>query len=55
MDEAKKHLDAACRFYCEWYDTGKPDISGSAVAYELATWCREALKAMEESDVKSTP
>lgn len=47
VDKAKQHLQAACQFYCNWYDSGSSCDSGG-VAYELVTWIREALSELEE-------
>lgn len=48
---AKKELEWACQFYCDWY-AGKienlPASEASFVAYELKTACAIALKALGE-------
>jgi len=55
MDKAERILREACKFYCDWYDRGEPPgdrfVGASLVAYELVSFCREALAEIEKEKV----
>ncbi len=52
--EANRLLNAACSFYCRWYGTGDMVCSPSNAAYELVTWCRQAIAALAGERVGGT-
>ena len=45
--EAGDVLERGCKLYCDWYDTGEPDLDGSAIAYELVSCMRKALTQLK--------
>jgi hypothetical protein len=43
IDANDSKLEQGCALYCSWYETGKPSMNGSGMAYELVSCMRTAL------------
>jgi hypothetical protein len=49
--KCNEQLSAACKLYCQWYNTGHPAISGSNMAYELVSYVRQALAELNKKEI----
>ena len=47
LNEAVDDLETACVLYSTWYDTGKPQMTGEAMAYEMVSAIRLALSRIK--------
>jgi|GEM_PF-4604386 hypothetical protein len=47
QNAAIRELEHGCYLYCRWFDTGKPSMDGSGMAYELVTFMRIALMKLK--------
>ena len=47
INSATAGLQHACEIYCGWYDHGKPEMSGDAMAYELVSAIRQAMARLK--------
>ena len=50
VQAAIAELERGCRLYCQWYDTGQPDMTGGMVAYEMVSFMRQALHTLKGED-----